>query len=53
MITPDLPRRNADRTSKTLARDMNWLVKHDFLEKGDDGYRAKVEMMRAFRPARA
>ena len=50
--SPDLARLYADRTSKTLARDMNWLVKHDFLEKGDDGYRAKVEMMRAFRPAR-
>ena len=52
-LSPDLARLYADRTDKTLTRDMNWLVKHDFLEKGDDGYRAKVEMMRAFRPPRA
>ena len=52
-LSPDLARLYADRTSKTLARDMNWLVKQDFLEKGEDGYRARVEMMRAFRPARA
>ena len=51
-LSPDLARLYADRTDKTLTRDMNWLVKHDFLEKGDDGYRAKVEMMRAFRPPR-
>lgn len=52
-LSPDLARLYADRTDKTLTRDMNWLVKQDFLEKGEQGYRAKVEMMRAFRPARA
>lgn len=52
-LTPDLARLYANKTDKTLTRDMNWLVKHGFLEKGDDGYRTKVEMMRAFRPARA
>ncbi|MDE2795544.1 MAG: Fic family protein [Gemmatimonadota bacterium] len=52
-LSPDLARRYADRTGKTLTRDMNWLVKRDFVERGEDGYRAKVDSMRAFRPARA
>ena len=52
-LSPDLARFYAEKTSKTLARDMNWLMKRDFLEKGEDGYRAKVESMRAFRPTRA
>ena len=52
-LSPDLARLYAERTSKTLTRDMNWLVNREFLEKGEDGYRAKVESMRAFQPARA
>ena len=52
-LSPDLARLYADKTGKTLARDMNWLMKRDFMERGEDGYRAKVELMRAFRPARA
>lgn len=52
-LSPNLARRYADRTGKTLTRDMNWLVKRDFVERGEDGYRAKVDSMRAFRPARA
>ena len=51
--SPDLARLYAEKTSRTLARDMNWLVKRDLLEKGEDGYRARVETMRAFQPARA
>ena len=52
-LSPDLARLYAEKTSKTLTRDMNWLVKRNFLERGEDGYRARVETMRAFRPARA
>ncbi len=52
-LSPDLARRYAEKTSKTLARDMNWLVKHEFLERGEEGYRARVGSMRAFRPPRA
>ena len=52
-LSTNLARRYADRTGKTLTRDMNWLVKRDFVERGEDGYRAKVDSMRAFRPARA
>ncbi len=52
-LSPDLARLYAEKTSKTLTRDMNWLVRQDFLERGEDGYRARVETMRAFQPARA
>ena len=52
-LSPDLARLYAKKTSKTLTRDMNWLVNREFLDKGEDGYRAKVESMRAFQPARA
>ena len=52
-LSPDLARVYADRTSKTLTRDMNWLVNRGLLERGGDGYRAQVDSMRAFRPERA
>ena len=52
-LSPDLARLYAERTGKTLARDMNWLMAHGFLERGKDGYRAKVESLRALRPQRA
>ena len=52
-LSPDLARLYAAKTSKTLSRDMNWLVKRDLLEREGDGYRARVETMRAFQPARA
>ena len=52
-LNPGLARLYAERTGKTLTRDMNWLVSRDFLERGDGGYRARVESMLAFRPARA
>ena len=52
-LTSSLARLYAKKTSKTLTRDMNWLVERGFLERKEDGYRAKVELMHAFRPARA
>ena len=52
-LSPALARSYAEKTSKTLTRDMNWLADRDFLERGEDGYRAKVEAMRAFRPRQA
>lgn len=51
-LSPNLARLYADRTSKTLTRDVNWLVQRDFLERSEDGYRARVETMRAFQPTR-
>ena len=52
-LSPGLARQYAEKTGKTLTRDMNWLVQRKFLERGEDGYRAKVESMRAFGPPRA
>jgi len=52
-LNADLARSYAQKTAKTLTRDMNWLVRRELLERGRGGYRAKVESMRAFQPARA
>ena len=52
-LNPALARLYAEKTGKTLTRDMNWLVSRNFLERGDGGYRARVESMLAFRPPRA
>ena len=52
-LSPGLARLYAEKTGKTLTRDVNWLLQRRFLEKGQDGYRARVESMRAFRPPRA
>ena len=52
-LNADLARSYAQKTGKTLTRDMNWLVRRELLERGREGYRAKVESMRAFQPARA
>ncbi len=35
-LSPDVARLYADRTRKTLTRDMNWLVKKEFLQKGEE-----------------
>lgn len=52
-LNADLARSYAQKTGKTLTRDMNWLVRRELLERGREGYRAKVESMRAFQPAQA
>ena len=52
-LHPGLARLYAERTGKTLTRDMNWLVAQGFLEEGEDGYRAKVDTMRGLGPPRA
>ena len=51
-LSLSLARLYADRTAKTLTRDMNWLVKQEFLVRETEGYRARVELMRSFQPAR-
>ena len=52
--TPFLIARSyAQKTGKTLTRDMNWLVRRELLERRREGYRARVESMRAFQPAQA
>ena len=50
-LTPGLARMYAARTSKTLTRDVNWLLGGGFVAVGAGGYRARVESMRAFRTA--
>ena len=47
-----LARLYAERTDKTLTRDVNWLVAEGFLERREDGYRAKGDSMRGFRAGR-
>ena len=39
----------ADRTGKTLTRDLNWLVGAGLIERGPAGYRARMERLKAFR----
>ncbi len=48
-LSPSLIRLYVTKTSKTLTRDLNWLVEKDFLEITEDGYRAKVDHMHAFK----
>ena len=40
------------KTDKTLTRDINWLVKQDLIERHPGGFRARIDRMRGFRPAR-
>ncbi len=47
-LTPDLAGEYAEKTYKTLTRDLNWLVAADLIERGPDGYRPRIEQMRAF-----
>lgn len=47
-LSPQLASQYAGKTYKTLTRDLNWLVAADLIERGPDGYRARVERMRAF-----
>ncbi len=50
---PRLAALYANTVPATLSRDLNWLVKEGFLERGDGGYRARVGAMLAFRARRA
>ena len=52
-MSTSLARLYMEKTSKTLSRDLNWLVKKGFLKVGENGFRARVEVMRAFQPPRA
>lgn len=48
-LTPQLTGQYAGKTYKTLTRDLNWLVANDLIVRGPDGYRARMEQMKAFR----
>lgn len=43
----------AGKTDKTLTRDLNWLLQEDLIERHAGGYRARIDRMRGFQPARA
>lgn len=48
-LTPEVARMYAEKTYKTLTRDLNWLVDADLVARGPEGYRARKEQMKAFR----
>lgn len=48
-LTSQLARMYAEKTPKTLTRDLNWLVDEDLIERGPEGYQARMEQMKAFR----
>ena len=50
-VGPAVAELYAGKTDKTLTRDINWLVKKDLIEKRPDGYQARIDRMRGFRPA--
>lgn len=51
-INPNIAEAYAGKTTKTIARDLNALIKMDLIEKTPDGIRAKSEKMHAFLPKR-
>ncbi len=51
VLNPALAAFYADKTRKTLTRDVNWLEREGLVEREGEGYRASLERMRAFLPA--
>ena len=45
-----LARMLAGKTTKTLTRDLNWLIEAGLVERTPDGYRARLEILQGFRP---
>ncbi len=52
-LAPVLARLYSTKTTKTLTRDLNWLLANELLEKEGDSYSAPVRMMQQFLPVRA
>ncbi len=52
-LNPVLAELYADKTDKTVTRDLNWLIEQRLIAKRPQGYRARVERMLSFRPPRA
>ena len=48
-LTPKVAQMYAGKTTKTLTRDLNWLVAAGLVERTADGYRARTERMKAFK----
>ena len=51
-LTPDLARRYAHTTERTLSRDLNALLDKDLIMRNKHGYRARLEVVLAFLPPR-
>lgn len=49
-LSPALAGMFAGKTTKTLARDLDWLLEAGLLERTPGGYRARLEILRGFRP---
>ncbi len=52
-LDPAVAELYAGKTDKTLTRDLNWLLQEDLIERHAGGYRARIDRMRGFQPARA
>ena len=52
-LTPELARAYAQKTDKTLGRDLNELIKMDLLVKEGDRYRAKTDIVLSLLPVSA
>ncbi len=50
---PELAHIYARRTGKTLARDLNWLIDRELVERTEGGYRARTDQLGALRPGGA
>lgn len=51
-ISPRVARHYADKTTKTLTRDLNYLIEEGLVERQSLGYRAKQEIILRFLPVR-
>lgn len=49
-LTPELAEMYAGKTPKTLSRDLNRLAEKGFVERGEEGVRARKEIILAFLP---
>ena len=52
-INPRITNEYAHKTRKTLIRDLNELMRLGLIEKGPEGYRAKLEIILSFLPPKA
>ena len=52
-LSPAVAERYANKTDKTLTRDVNWLAAEDLIERQAGGFRARSAAMRSFFPPRA
>jgi hypothetical protein len=51
-VTPEVAAAYAKKTSKTLSRDLNALIRRELIKSYPEGFRANTGLMAAFRPMR-